>query len=45
MVVDFSAFRYVVNALGGVSVDVPKDLYDREYPDYNYGYKIFSVKK
>jgi anionic cell wall polymer biosynthesis LytR-Cps2A-Psr (LCP) family protein len=45
MVLDFSAFRYIVNVLGGISVDVPKDLYDAEYPDYNYGYRIFSVKK
>lgn len=45
MVLDFSAFRYIVNALGGISVEAPKDLYDAEYPDYNYGYRIFSVKK
>ncbi len=45
MVIDFTAFRYVVNALGGIEVDVEKNLYDNEYPDYNYGYTVFSVKK
>lgn len=45
MVIDFSAFRYVVNALDGIEIDVTKDLYDSEYPDYDYGYTIFSVKK
>ncbi len=45
MVIDFTAFRYVVNALDGIEVDVEKNLYDNEYPDYNYGYTVFSVKK
>lgn len=45
MVVDFSAFRYIVNALDGIQIDVEKDLYDDEYPDYDYGYQVFSVKK
>ncbi len=45
MVIDFTAFRYIVDALGGIEIDVIKDLYDREYPDYNYGYTVFSVKK
>lgn len=45
MVVDFSAFRYIVNALDWIEIDVTRDLYDREYPDYDYGYTVFSVKK
>lgn len=45
IVIDFTAFRYIVDALWGVEIDVIKDLYDREYPDYNYGYIVFSVKK
>lgn len=44
-VIDFTAFRYIVNALWGVEVDVEKDIYDREYPDYNWGYTVFSLKK
>lgn len=45
MVIDFSAFRYIVNAMDGIQIDVLKDLYDNEYPDYDYGYTVFSVKK
>ncbi len=45
LVIDFTAFRYVVNALDGIEIDVIKDLYDNEYPDYDYGYTVFSVKK
>ena len=45
IVIDFTAFRYIVNALDGIEIDVIRDLYDNEYPDYNYGYTIFSVKK
>lgn len=31
--VDFSGFKEFIDALGGVEVDVPKDLYDPFYPD------------
>ena len=45
MVIDFTAFRYIVDAIDGIDIDVTQNLYDNEYPDYNYGYTIFSVKK
>ncbi|MBC7503897.1 LCP family protein [Candidatus Gracilibacteria bacterium] len=45
MVIDFTAFRYIVDALDGIEIDVTQNLYDKEYPDYNYGYTVFSVKK
>lgn len=41
--VDFIAFVQAVDALGGVDVMVPEDLYDPEYPTDNYGYQVFSV--
>jgi LCP family protein required for cell wall assembly len=44
IVIDFSGFKNIVDALGGISIDVPKDLVDREYPDNNWGYEVFSVK-
>lgn len=34
-----------MDALGGVEVDVPNAIYDREYPNENWGYEIFSLKK
>jgi len=41
--VDFIAFVQAVDALGGVDVVVPEDLYDSEYPTENYGYQVFSL--
>jgi LCP family protein required for cell wall assembly len=33
LLVDFSAFVQIVDALGGIDVDVPKTLHDTRYPD------------
>ncbi len=43
--VDFAGFSDFVNVLGGVQVDVPEDLTDTAYPDGNWGYTTFKVKK
>lgn len=45
LVIDFTGFKKVIDLLGGISIDVPEDLNDREYPDDNWGYEVFSVKK
>lgn len=44
LVIDFRGFKSVVDLLGGLEVDVPKDLIDREYPDNNWGYETFVVR-
>jgi LCP family protein required for cell wall assembly len=44
IVIDFSGFKNIVDALGGIDIDAPKDLVDREYPDNNWGYEIFTVR-
>lgn len=44
IVIDFNGFKKIVDALDGVEVDVPRDLVDREYPDNNWGYQVFSVR-
>lgn len=36
VVIDFSGFKQIVDALGGISVDVPQNIYDNEYPNNNY---------
>ena len=41
--VDFIGFVQAVDAVGGIDVYVPEDLYDPEYPTENYGYQVFSV--
>lgn len=45
LVIDFAGFKKVIDLLGGISIDVPEDLTDREYPDDNWWYEVFSVKK
>lgn len=37
VLVDFSGFTKVVDAVGGITVDVPYDIYDPEYPTEDYG--------
>ena len=39
-VVDFRGFRTLVDALGGITVDVPKELYDPRFPTDDYGYTV-----
>lgn len=36
--VDFNGFQKIVDALGGITVDVPKAILDPEYPTEDYGY-------
>lgn len=46
IVVDFSGFRQAVDAVGGVDINVPKAIYDPDYPcdSENGKYCPFSVK-
>jgi LCP family protein required for cell wall assembly len=37
---DFDGFRAVVDAAGGVDVDVPAPIHDEEYPTEDYGTKV-----
>lgn len=41
--VDFTAFRDVVDELGGIDVTVEKSLYDPYYPTYDFGYQTVSI--
>ena len=42
--VDFSGFERLIDALGGVTVDVEKDIYDDQYPTPDKGYQTFELK-
>ena len=42
--VDFTAFTKVVDAVGGVTIDVAEDILDEQYPDNNWGYETFELK-
>jgi polyisoprenyl-teichoic acid--peptidoglycan teichoic acid transferase len=36
--IDFQGFIKAVDAVGGVTIDVPTELYDAQYPTMDYGY-------
>lgn len=43
--INFVGFRQVVDAVGGVTIDVPKDINDPSYPDDTYGYRPLFIAK
>lgn len=43
IVVDFNAFVEIVDAIGGVEIDLDYNIYDPRYPSMNYGYEPFSL--
>ena len=44
-VVNFAVFEEVVDELDGIKMFVPEDIVDPYYPDDNYGYQTFIVRK
>jgi LCP family protein required for cell wall assembly len=44
-VVDFAVFEQVVDELEGIKLFVPEDIVDPYYPDNNYGFQTFIVRK
>lgn len=42
--VDFRGFEQLINELGGVTVEVEKDLYDEEYPTPDKKYEVLDIK-
>lgn len=43
--VDFQAFKDIINAVGGVDIDVPVSFTDYSYPGANYSYQTVSFVK
>jgi anionic cell wall polymer biosynthesis LytR-Cps2A-Psr (LCP) family protein len=43
--IDFDGFTKFIDLLGGLEIDIEEDLVDKEYPDNNWGYTTFSIKK
>jgi LCP family protein required for cell wall assembly len=43
LLIDFEVFITVIDAIGGVDVDVPYDIYDSTYPDSGIGYDPFYL--
>ncbi len=44
-VIDFDGFEKVITEIGGVNVEVMRDIYDSRYPGPNYSYETFEIKK
>lgn len=45
VVVNFAAFEEIINTLGGIDVFVREDIEDPFYPDGNYGYDTFTIRR
>ncbi|MBZ0291608.1 MAG: LCP family protein [Anaerolineae bacterium] len=44
VVIDFNAFTRFIDAIGGITVDIPYNISDPFYPDMNYGYDPFYIR-
>jgi LCP family protein required for cell wall assembly len=40
VMIDFEGFIGAIDSLGGIDVDVPKELYDGQFPTMDYGYTV-----
>jgi len=43
--VDFSAFKEIIDTVGGVDIDVPRSFVDYSYPGANYSYQTVYFKQ
>ena len=43
--VDFTAFKEIVDTVGGIEIDVPRSFVDYSYPGPNYSYQTVYFKK
>ena len=41
--INFEGFEKLVDAIGGISIDVKEAIHDEEYPDGNYGYMTVDI--
>ena len=42
-IIDFDGFKKIVDAVGGVDVDVPHEIIDYEYPTPDYGTEVLKI--
>jgi polyisoprenyl-teichoic acid--peptidoglycan teichoic acid transferase len=42
-IVNFDGFKDIVDAVGGIDIDVPKAIYDDQYPTDDYGYMTLII--
>lgn len=44
-VINFQIFSDSIDLLGGIDLFIPEDIEDPFYPDENYGYQTFTIRK
>lgn len=42
--IDFHGFIDIVDQIGGITVELENEIYDRSYPDFQWGYQLFAMK-
>lgn len=45
LILNFSGFEKFIDDIGGINVQVERDIYDPTYPGPNYSYETFELKK
>lgn len=45
VILDFDGFEKIIDAFGGIELEVTRDIYDERYPGKNYSYETFELKK
>ena len=43
--INFEGFVQIIDLIGGIDIDVPKDIVDKEYPTENYGTEELYIPK
>ncbi len=41
--INFAGFEQIVDAIGGITINVEEAIYDEKYPDENYGYMTVDI--
>ncbi len=44
-IIDFEGFKKIIRELGGININVEKDIYDPKYPGPNFSYETFELSK
>lgn len=45
VIIDYRGFEQVIDAIGGIHIQVDRDIYDPRYPGPNYSYELFELSK
>ena len=45
LIVNYDAFKDIIDSIGGIHVTVERDLLDTRFPGPNYSYETFEIKK